>query len=861
MPGVNLRTFLHGLDDADAAARLKQFGPNALPQQPARSCLAILAAQLKSFIVLLLLAAVGIAALLGEYSQAVAILAALTINVGFGFAMDYQAETVIASLGKLALPTARVRRGGRELELPAQDLVPGDVVLLTAGDRVPADARVAQGQCHVDESLLTGESEPRLKRPEAPDQAEVFAGTLLTRGSAVAVVTRTGAQTAIGRIGVLLGETRRPRSPIDERLELLGGFLLVTVTALSAIILGLGLWQGREPGPLLQTAIALAVAAIPEGLPSVATLAMAAGVRRLGRFGLRVRHLAALEALGGVTTLCLDKTGTLTLNAMTVERIDLPGRSFTVSGEGWDPDGTFFEGGSKIDPPAEPSLATLLRVGLLCNEATWERDESGWHVHGDPSEGALLVAAGKAGLEDDRARLPQSLVLMPAPERPWMLVVRGDTAYVKGAPEQVLARCTTLTDGKSKRALQPRERETWLARGQELARQGLRVFAVAQRSVEHAAGHVFQNGLAEEGGIVGWWFLGVVALRDRPRADAREMLAAVHRAGIRTIMITGDHPSTAEAIARNLDLAVGRAPRVTTGEDLEAEIDVYARATPEGKLRLVQALQARGEVVAMTGDGVNDAPALRAAVVGVAMGRGTHVARDAASVVLVDESLATLLVGIREGRGAFLNIQKSVDYLLTCSMATMLVVIIASAVALPLPMGPLQILYLNLLMHSFPALGLALEPAGHDVLERPPLPRRAWLLGPARMFLILWHGVIISTATLAVAGWGFHHDTEAHGRTLAFATLAVSLLVHALADRASGPFAGWRWRGFWAVAGFLGAALALLVAALYVPGLSQILDLTGLEAVDWLAVLIAAALAAVAVEISKAVLPDDKAAP
>ncbi|MBM3267473.1 MAG: cation-transporting P-type ATPase [Candidatus Sericytochromatia bacterium] len=826
-----------GLSTAQAQALLAEFGPNALPVPRGRSVWNILWAQMRSFIVLLLLLAAVVALLLGEVGQSLAILAALLINAAVGFAMDYRAETVIASLARLSAPQARVRRDGVERALPAEDLVPGDVILVAAGDRVPADATLAEGACQVDESLLTGESVPNYKRacrePAAGDRdCAVFAGTLVRTGSGVGIVSRTGAATELGRIGALLGATRRPTLPLEERLAALGTFLLWTIATLTLLIIGLGLWQGRPLAPLLQTAIALAVAAIPEGLPSVATLALAAGVRRLQREGIRVRHLGALEALGSITTLCLDKTGTLTLNAMTVERVLLPGHDLRTAGSGWDPAGHVLAGDRQVGAADLPELAALLTAAMHCNEAALEPPGAdpraggpGWSCLGDPSECALLVLGAKAGLDDPRPGRELLLTQAPGPERPWMLVVArtGERtgAYAKGAPEAILDRCAAESLGQAGRA-------GWEARARELAGHGLRVFGVADREVPPGG----DLAAARQG----WRFLGLVGMRDPARPEAPAALAAAHAAGIRTVMITGDHPDTAMAIARELD----------------PELSVHARISPEGKYRLVKDLQAAGEVVAMTGDGVNDAPALRAAVVGVAMGRGTDVARDSATVVLIDESLPALLAGVREGRGAFRNVQKAVDYLLTCSMATMLVVIMASAAGLELPLGPLQILYLNLLMHTFPALGLALEPAERDVLDGPPLPRGAWLLDRARLFLILWHGVILGVATLAVTHWGTAAHGVEHGRTLAFACLAGSLLLHALADRAPEPFGGWTWPRRPILPCFLAVAGALFLLALHFAPLAGVLGMTPLNLHDWVTAGIAIALATVAAEASKA---------
>ncbi|MBO9541450.1 cation-transporting P-type ATPase [bacterium] len=852
-----------GLDPAEAAARLSRFGPNALPRLEPPSLLALALRQVVNFIVLLLLAAAVISWLLGERGDALALLAAVLLNAVVGFVMDYQAEREIASIQGLTAPKARVRRGGNVLELDSEVLVPGDVVLLEAGDRIPADGRILAGAFSVDESLLTGESAPVTKHSEPlPGEAlplssrrnEAFAGTLVTIGSATLLITATGPRSEVGKIGRLLSETERPAIPLTARLEALGRYLVWTVAAVAGVIVLLGLWQQQPFWPLLETSVVLAIAAIPEGLPTVATLALAAGAGRLAKKGLRLRQIGALEALGSVTTLCLDKTGTLTANAMTVQEIRLDGHVLGVIGEGWEPRGSFVESGASA--PLTPRLQDLLRAVQRCNDATLEAHDGGWHIHGDPSEGALLVAAAKTGLRDDRAEAKRLATIPAGRDHPWMLVVYpedgGIALFVKGAPEQVLSRCLTIRTETGSRALDEADRKAWLQANRAMADRALRVFGVATGR----RGSDWREQPLEEG----WEWLGLVGMADPARPGVDEALAQAHRAGIRTVMITGDQPATALAIARKLDMAAGQEPRVVVGAQApEPDATVYARATPEGKYALVQALQASGQLVVMTGDGVNDAPALRAAAVGVAMGQGTDVARDAATAILVDERIETLLEGVREGRGAFLNIQKAVDFLLTCSITTMLAVLLTTAAGYPLPLLPLQILYLNILTHSFPALGLAMEPASAGVMARPPLPRKALLLPPERLGSILWHGVVMASATLAMGAWGWMHGGAAHGRTLVFATLATSLMLHTFADRSPKPFVGWV-RGLrWPLLSFVGGAIALQLLALGWAPLRDLLQMTPLAPDDWVGGLVAATSTAVAVEVSKWAFPPDRA--
>jgi Ca2+-transporting ATPase len=848
-----------GLSISQVASRRAHFGPNALPEARGPSPLVLAARQLKSFIVLLLLVAAIISFALGERADALAIFGAVILNAVVGFVMDFRAERALAALQALSAPSARTRRDGQLAQIPARDLVPGDIVLLEAGDRVPADGRVVAGSIEADESLLTGESVPVHKvsaalaepRPATADRKnEVFAGTLITRGSATTIVTETGSRTEVGHIGRLLSEAPSPASPLGDRLNALGRYLVWMVAALAVVLLAIGILQGRELWPLVETAVILAIAAIPEGLPAVATLALAAGARRLVRRGVLLRNLGALEAMGSISVLCIDKTGTLTANAMTVRTVVLADREFTVNGEGWVPSGDILERGRPLALGSAPGLKAIAQACLACNDAVLEQEQGRWHIHGDPSEGALLVLAAKIGPAERSRRLE---VIPPGEDHPWMLVTceidGAHVAFVKGAPEHVLQRCVSFRNGESTVPLSNEQRARCEAANSALASQALRVLAFAMRRVpEPTSGTDLESN---------WEWLGLVGMADPPRPTVGGVLAQVHGAGIRTVMITGDQQLTAAAIARELNLAEGVEPRICVGSDSSADADVYARATPAGKLRLVRELQERGELVAMTGDGVNDAPALRTATVGIAMGRGADVAKEAADAVLTDERLESLVLGIREGRAVFLNIQKGLDFLLTCSTTTLLVVLVTTAAGMPFPLLPLQILYLNLLMHTLPALGLTLEPASPELMSRPPLPRGAALLPPGRLASILSHSVIMSVATLAIGAWGLHHEGERHARALAFATVATTLLLHVFTDRSVKPFGGLRWGHNPMLFLFLAAAAAMQLVAIYAPAIAELLDMTPFDPRDWFAILLAAGVSLLAVETSKWALPPE----
>jgi Ca2+-transporting ATPase len=848
-----------GLSGPQIRERLERWGPNALPEGRSTPAGRLVLRQVRNSLVAVLLVAALVSLLLGEAANALAILGAVVLNAAVGFAMDFRAERALSSLKALAAPTARVRRDGQQAQILAKEVVPGDVLLVESGDRVPADGRLVQGAVEADESLLTGESAPVPKdaRPlpqrqvsTADRKNELFAGTLLTRGAGTLIATATGALTEVGRIGRLLSEAPSPASPLAERLNSLGRYLVWMVAALAAVITAIGLFQGRAFWPLLETAAVLAIAAIPEGLPAVATLALAAGARRLAGKGVLLRKLAALEALGSISTLCVDKTGTLTANAMTARAIVLADRELAITGEGWDPRGSFLEAGEAIRPESLPALTELALACRVCNDAVLEQGDGPWHIHGDPSEGALLVLAAKVGTFPGWERLA---AIPHGENHPWMVAAcenRGARRlFVKGAPEQVLGRCASFRRGESTLPLTGEQRCQFESANRALAGRAMRVFAVATGPVPEP----LESADLESG----WEWLGLVGIADPPRPSVSAVLAQAREAGIRAVMITGDQRLTAAVIAKELDLAHGVEPNVSVGAEPSADADVYARATPAGKLHLVQGLQAKGELVAMTGDGVNDAPALRAATVGIAMGRGADVAKEAADAILTDERLESLLAAIREGRGAFLNIQKGLDFLLTCSITTLLVVLVTTAAGMPLPLLPLQILYLNLLLHTFPALGLTLEPPARDLMRRPPLPRRSPLLPPERLATILSHSLIMSVAILAVGAWGLRHQGEGHARALVFAAVATTLILHAFTDRSVRPFGGLRWGRNFTLFAFLGAAAVMQLLAIYVPSISRMLDMTAFHPHDWLAVLLAAAVSLIAVETSKWVLPPE----
>ncbi|MCU0621930.1 MAG: HAD-IC family P-type ATPase, partial [Gemmatimonadales bacterium] len=706
-----------GLDAETAARRLAQHGPNALPGGEQRGTAAILGAQLTNVMVALLLAAALVANLLGDMADAVAILVILVLNAVLGFVQEYRAERAVERLRALGAPQARIRRDGQTAAVPVDNLVPGDVVLLEAGAVVPADLRLVEAPLlRLDESPLTGESEPVLKQVAPLPGADLmvadrlnmaYRGTRATYGRGTGVVVATGRGTELGRIAQLLASAERPATPLQRRLDALGQRLATVGAGLCLVVLLAGLSRGESLTTMLLTALSLAVAAIPEALPAVVTMALALGARRMAHRKALVRRLTAAETLGSVSCICSDKTGTLTENRMRME-------------VWWSP--------ATVARGAEPPGA-LLRAIALCNDAE-RRDDGG--VEGDPTETALLegaVAHGADPVALARA-LPRVAELPFSASRARMTTLHRDggsiVAFTKGAPEAVLPRCSSMATPPGRGTLDPARIVSEVDR---LATAGFRVLAVATRTLP-----AMPVGELDERVERDLHFLGLVALRDPPRAEAREALETCRAAGIAVVMMTGDHPGTARAVARDLGL-LNLGGRVMTGAELESMDDaslqrellsvrVLARCAPEQKLRLVTALQARGDLVAMTGDGVNDAPALHQANVGVAMGRGgTDVAREAADLVLLDDNFATIVAAVREGRRIYDNVRRFVRYILAGNVGELLTMLGAPLLGLPLPLLAIQILWVNLVTDGLPALALAFEKAEPDVMARPP--RRA----------------------------------------------------------------------------------------------------------------------------------------
>jgi Ca2+-transporting ATPase len=839
-----LGTGASGLDAVEARARLARHGPNRLTAPEPVSALDILLAQFASLVVILLLAAATVALLLGDILEAVAIGAVLAINTLIGFVVELRARRAMDALLAYEVPIAKVVREGRVAEIASDQLVPGDVIELDEGDRIPADARLlSAAELRTNEAPLTGESLPVAKSaghrtdldaPLAERSCMVYSGTAVYVGRATAVVVATGSGTEIGRIGTLVAQVEEGKTPLEVRLDELGKRLVWLTLGVAVVVTGLGLLQGAPVGRMIETGIALAIAAVPEGLPAVATIALAVGLQRMARRRAMVRRLASVEALGATTVVCTDKTGTLTAGAMTATVVVGAGGSIDVTGTGYRAAGELMSPSGPVRD-TDPWLRRLLEAAALTSRA--KVDANAGTMVGDPTDAALTVLALKGGVS-----APELLREKPrVDEVPFSSARRssasihevdgGRISFLKGAPEAILEHCSHLAVDGADLPLDDAHRTMLLTRNDELAARGLRVIALASGDAE--------------GPLT---FLGLVGITDPPAEGVRDTIGMLRRAGIRTVVITGDQRATAEAIARDLGAldtehrAVdGRELRRMSDEELTASerpVGVFSRVSPEDKLRIVTALQSQGEIVAMLGDGVNDAAALKKADVGVAMGlRGTDVAKETADIVLADDRFLTVGAAVEEGRVIFENIRKFVFYLFSCNLAEVLVLLLASVATLPLPLLPLQILWLNLVTDTFPALALALEPAEPGVMRRSPRDPERAILSVRFLRAMGFYATLITTVTLAAYAWGLQSGDPAKAVTIAFMTLALAQLFHLGTARSRGPVIAWRrmTANPWAL-GAVPLVIALQILSVQWPPLATVLKTVPLDRAEWMVV-------------------------
>ncbi len=837
-----------GLGSAEVEKRLAVYGPNRLAEKPPRSPWLLLLAQFRNLLILILIGAAVLAGAVGEIKDAAVILIVVLFNATLGFYQEYRAEQSLAALKKMLALKARVRRNGCTAEVSADALVPGDIVLMEAGDRVPADGRlIAAHSLEIDESALTGEShvagkDTRTPIAETAPLAERFnmayMNTVVTRGRAELLITATGMNTEMGRLAGLLESTQEGPTPLQIQLDQLGKRLAAIALVAVLLILVLGLLRGEELVELILTAIALAVAAIPEGLPAVVTVTLAIGMYRMARQGAIVKRLAAVETLGCTSVICSDKTGTLTLNQMTARAFFYQGRRYTVSGEGYQSTG---EIRAADDASPAPDFSLLLRPLALCNDS---RVRDG-HLIGDPTEGALLVLAAKGGVERDdaEATTPRSAEIPFDPAHKFMATFHQDgdrvQVFVKGAPDVLLGRCGTFLGPEGEQPIDNTLRDQLTHENEAMAASALRVLAVATRTLPAASfdphGDLFAH-------IRSLTFAGLIGLMDPPRPEARDAIALCKKAGIAVKMITGDHKVTAVAIADELGLH-GEA---VTGEELDRlnshelatrieQIVVFARVAPEHKIKIVQALQERGHVVAMTGDGVNDAPALKGADIGVAMGiTGTEVSKEAATMVLTDDNFATIVRSVKEGRMIYDNIVKFVRFQLSTNMGALLTVVSAPFFGLPIPFSPVQILWINIIMDGPPAMALGVDPAHPGLMAEPPRNPKAHILTLRRLGKLLAYGTTMMAGTLGVLYYALQTGSQEHAVTLAFTTFVLFQffnVFNARAERGSAFNRNFFANGkLWLA---LAGVLVMQILAVHWSPAQEIFHATDLSLTDW----------------------------
>ena len=844
----DLGTGPSGLPAKEAAERLERYGKNVLREEARETRLQVFLRQFKSVLIVILIVAAGVSFFVGAYLDAVAILIIVVLNAILGFSQEWQAGEAIEALKKMLVQRAVVIRDAGQQEIDASEIVPGDLVVLEMGERVPADLFIVEAtSLEVDEASLTGESSPVDKAPgslaPATSLAErsnmAFAGTTVVNGRGRGVVVATGMQTEFGMIAGLSQRVEDETTPLSRQMDRLGRDLGLIAIGIAVVAVAVGLLQQRELLEMFLIGVSLAVAVIPEGLPAVVTLTLALGIKTMMRRNCLIRHLPASETLGAVSVICTDKTGTLTRNEMAVVRVRTPECEVTVTGAGYAPEGEFLLDGNPIDPLAKPGLARFLRTVLLCNHATVSLTEGGWRILGTPTEGALVVAAAKAGLSREDAPEAVGEFSFNSTRKRMTIIYpeeEGNTAYVKGAPEVLLSRSSRLLRGDSVVVLTEDLRDAILAEIAGYASGGLRVLGAAYRPLP--GGLAWTEETVEEDLI----FLGFAGILDPPRPEAAEAIRLCRSAGIDVIMITGDNPLTAYAIAQNLGLSSEGA---LTGADLETLTDddlagrlrttkVLSRVTAEHKLRVIDILARERAVIAMTGDGVNDAPALKKASIGIAMGiKGTDVAKESSDMVLVDDNFASIVAGVEEGRREYDNIARFTRYLLSSNIGELVAIVGGLLLGLPLILIPIQILWINLITDGVTAIALGLEPAEQDVMQRRPRDPGESILTKNAYLVVLILGAWLGLLTIYVFSGIYEVDLD-RARTMAFTGLIIFELYNVL------NFRSFRFPlhkiGFFSNPTLLLAilgTLALQALVVYVPILQTFLGTAPLTPGDW----------------------------
>ena len=864
-----------GLASEEAERRLEEHGANRLPERVAKSALTRLLLQFHNVLIYILIAAAVVTALLGQWIDTAVIAGVVVINALIGFIQEGRAERAMEAVRNILAPEATVIRSGAHAVIPAEELVPGDVVLLHSGDRVPADLRLIRARnLQIQEAALTGESLPVSKRVDAvqPDASigdrlsMAYSATIVTYGQGTGVVVATGPDTEIGQISSTLGAIEELKTPLLRRLEGFGRWLSVVILAVAAAAFAFGmLVRGMGAGEMFMAAVGIAVAAIPEGLPAIITIALAIGVQRMAARSAIIRRLPAVETLGSATVICSDKTGTLTRNELTVRTIALPERTVWVKGVGYEPNGGFEQHEEDIAVENDDELRNVLRMALLCSDARMRRSNDHWTVVGDPTEGALIVAAAKAHLDhatEDEAH-PRIDTIPFESEHRFMATLHRNPAgerfiVVKGAPERILEMCSTERSGEAARPLDP---DRWNERMDVLAGHGQRLLAVAAKPAEPGQEHLEQDDMSG-----GFALLAVFGLVDPPRAEAVHAIDDCHRAGIIVKMITGDHAKTARSISE--ELGIGRGGGVMTGRDIDEikdedlrsaahNVHVFARTSPEHKLRLVRALQADHHVVAMTGDGVNDAPALKRADIGIAMGRkGTEAAKEAAEMVLADDNFATIASAVREGRVVYDNLQKTILYILPTNAGEAGTLIAAILLGYTIPVTPVQILWVNMVTAVTLGIALAFEPAERDVMRRQPRPLSEPIITRFGLWRIGFVGILMVVAALGLFVFDRARGLPVEVARTSVVNMIVMIEVFYLFNarflrRSSLSFEGLF--GSRAVLTAVGLVLLLQLAFTYVPFMQVLFDTRDLGLDEWRRILAIGLLVFLLVELEKAI--------
>lgn len=866
-----------GLSEIEARRRLEEYGPNILKGRKKVSALSILLDQFGDLMVIILLVSTAISAFMGEMTEAITIITIVVLNALLGFIQEYRTERTLEALKGLAAPTAKVLRDGELCSIPSENIVPGDLVILEAGDRVPADGVLFDVKnLFVDESILTGESVPVEKSADAAESQglssghksnSIYMGTIVTSGKARALVYATGMRTEMGKIADMIVNIEPDGTPLQKKLEHLGKFIAFGCLLVCAVVAATGVLRGEKLFTMLLAGISLAVAAVPEGLPAIVTISLALGVQRMLKRNALIRKLPAVETLGCAGVICSDKTGTLTENKMTVKRIYAGDCMVEIEGSGFVPEGSFIINGKKVEINNIAPVRLALEIGALCNNsrlvsvknhrnsvlgkvksALGGRDS--WRIEGDPTEGALLVAASKAGLteevlSDNYVRIDE---LPFDSERKCMSVIcenrRGETfVFTKGAPDIVIRKCTKLYTSKGIVELTPSIKADILRINDKMAGDALRVLGTAYKRLNT---RVYKTDDVERELV----FVGLSGMIDPPRKEAIEAVQKCRLAGIKPVMITGDHKLTACAIARELNIFT-KGDRVVTGAELEEmdekklckiadNVSVYARVTPRHKLMIVRALKKLGHVVAMTGDGVNDAPAVKEADIGIAMGiTGTDVTKEASSMILLDDNFATIVAAIEEGRVIYNNIRKFIRYMLACNFGEVLTMFLGMLFGLPLPLLPIQILWVNLVTDGLPAIALSFDPPGDDLMMRPPRGSKDNIFSHGLLSLILYRGLLIGLCTLAVFTSTLYFLNDlATARTAGFVTLMAMQLIHVFECKSETksifqiPFFNNMYLVFAAL-----CSLSMVIGVVYIPFMQKVFKTVPLDLNDWMLIL------------------------